>query len=179
MNDAKTRHAPASDRPTSSEARVNVREYFSHPYDLTLRSPYAQQARKKEGLMNPKLRSWCGVLFVVCLAVAVTWHFDSVFGQQAGGGGGGGRGGGAGIGVGGAGGAGGAGAGQSGGRGGAGGVAGSITTGASPGAVSASGEFVYVVHNDTLYQFAAQDLSLVNHVALVPAPQKTGASTRR
>ena len=130
--------------------------------------------------MNPKLRSWCGVLFVVCLAVAVTWHFDSVFGQQggaggAGGGGGGGRGGGGGIGFGGAGGA----SGQSGSRGGAGGLGGSITTGAFPGAVSATGEFVYVVHNDTLYQFAAQDLSLVNHVPLVPAPQKTGSSTRR
>src|SRR5262245_35766718 len=105
--------------------------------------------------MNSKLRSWCGVLFVVCLAIAVTWHFDSVFGQQGGAGGGGGaagggRGGAGGVGAGGAGGAGGSGSGQAGGRGGAGGFGGAITVGGSPGAVSAMGEFVYVVHSDTL-----------------------------
>jgi hypothetical protein len=122
--------------------------------------------------MNPKLRSWCGVLFVVCLAVAVTWQLDSVFGQQGGAGGaGGGRGG--------AGGAGGSGAGQSGGRGGTAGFGGGLTAGTVPGAVSATGEFVYVVHNDTLYQFTAQDLSLLNHVPLIPAPQRTAPNTRR
>ena len=123
--------------------------------------------------MNPKLRTWCGVLFVVFLALAVTWHFDSVFGQQ---GGAGGAGGGVGGGRGGAGGAGGI---QSGGRGGAGGIGGGLTAAGFPGAVSATGEFVYVVHNDTLYQFAAQDLALVNNVPLVPAPQKTVVPSAR
>jgi hypothetical protein len=127
--------------------------------------------------MNPKLRSWCGVVFVVCLAVVVTWQLNSVFGQQGGGGGAGGVGVGRG---GGGGGGGGVGGGQAGGRGGAGGLfGGSVTTGPFPGAVSATGEFVYVVHNDTLYQFTAQDLSLVNHVPLIPAPQKTATSTRK
>jgi len=117
--------------------------------------------------MNPRLRTWCGVLFLVFLAVAVTWHFDSVFGQQ---GGAGGAGGGVGGGRGGVGGAGGV---SAGGRGGAGGGGGVLTAGGYPGAVSATGEFVYVVHNDTLYQFAAKDLNLLNQVPLMPAPQKT------
>ena len=119
--------------------------------------------------MNPKLRTWCGILFVVFLAVAVTWHFDSVFGQQ---GGAGGAGGGVGGGRGGAGGAGGQFGGAGGQAGGRGGAGGGLVAAGFPGAVSATGEFVYVVHNDTLYQFAAQDLALLNHVALVPAPQK-------
>ena len=123
--------------------------------------------------MNPKLRTWCGVLFVVFLALAVTWHFDSVFGQQGGAGGAGGGGGG------GRGGAGGAGGIQSGGRGGAGGIGGGLTAAGFPGAVSATGDFVYVVHNDTLYQFAAQDLALVNNVPLVPPPQKTVVPSAR
>ena len=124
--------------------------------------------------MNPKQRTWCGVLLVVFLALAVTWHFDSVFGQQ---GGAGGAGGGGGAGRGGAGGAGGF---QSGGRGGAGGIGGGLTAAGFPGAVSATGEFVYVVHNDTLYQFAAHDLALVSQVPLVPPPQKASApNTRR
>ena len=134
--------------------------------------------------MNPKVRSWCGVLFVVCLAVGVTWHFDVVLGQQggaggAGGGVGGGRGGGGGSGALGAGGAGGIAGGQGGGRGGAGGLGGTMVMGGSPGAVSATGDYVFVVHNHTLYQFTAQDLTLVNHVPLVPAPQKSGSNTRR
>ena len=123
--------------------------------------------------MNPKQRTWCGVLLVVFLAFAVIWHFDSVFGQQGGAGGAGGAGGGRGGGAGGAGGI------SSGGRGGAGGVGGGFMAAGSPGSVSATIDFVYVVHNDTLYQFAAQDLALVNQVPLVPSPQKTIAPSTR
>ena len=123
--------------------------------------------------MKSNVGKWCGLLFVVFLALAVTVHFDRVFGQQ---GGAGGAGGGGSVGRGGAGGVGGL---TGGGRGGTGGSGGGLMVGGFPGAVSASGEFVFVVHNDTLYQFAAHDLALVNQVPLVPPPQKAGTPSSR
>ncbi len=123
--------------------------------------------------MNSKFRAGFGVLLVAFLAFAVVWHLDSVYGQQGGAGGAGGAG------AAGRGGAGGAGGGPGGGAGGRGGFGGGLVASGSPGAVSASGEVVYVVHNDTLYQFAAQDLALMNHVPLLPPPQKAVGANRK
>ena len=42
-------------------------------------------------------------------------------------------------------------------------------------AVAAHGDFVFVVHNNTLYQFASKDLAAVNKVALEASPQAADA----
>jgi hypothetical protein len=48
-----------------------------------------------------------------------------------------------------------------------------ITYGGSP-AIAASGEYVYVVQGNTLYQFSARTLKLVNKAELAPTPLKPG-----
>ena len=131
--------------------------------------------------MNAKNRVVVGVAVAAILAAVLLWHLDRVYGQQGGAGGAGGSGFGqqGGAGGGGGGGRGGAGGISGGGRGGAGGSAGALLAGGAPGSVSAAGDFVYVVHNDTLYQFSAQGLTLVSRVALVPPPQKSVAENPR
>jgi hypothetical protein len=96
------------------------------------------------------------VCIVTALAVTTVDRIDRAFAQQPGGGGGfGGEGG-----VGGAGGAGGAGGGY-----------GGLTAG---GAIASFGEYVYVLRQETLYQFAAYDLTLVKKVNLDRAARKRG-----
>ncbi len=117
--------------------------------------------------MNSRKHFSLALAVVALLTLTFVWNMGSLYGQRGGVGGAGGGRGGAGGGGGGRGGAGGAG----GGRGGAGGAGGGFSR-STPGSVSATAEFVYVVHNDTLYQFAARELGLVNRVPLVPAPNK-------
>jgi len=64
-----------------------------------------------------------------------------------------------------------------GGRGGGGGFGGNFPPGMFGGsaAVAAHGDFVFVVHNNTLYQFASKDLAAVNKVALEASPQAADA----
>lgn len=96
------------------------------------------------------------VCIATALAVATVDRLDHAFAQQAGEAGG----------FGGAGGVGGAG-----GAGGAGGGYGGFSAG---GAIASFGEYVYVLRQETLYQFAAYDLTLVKKVNLDRAARKRG-----
>ncbi len=118
--------------------------------------------------MNSRKHFSLALAVVALLTLTFVWNMGSLYGQRGGVGGAGGAGGGRGGGAGGAG----------GGRGGAGGAGGGFSR-STPGSVSATAEFVYVVHNDTLYQFAARELGLVNRVPLVPAPKKAVAPRAR
>ncbi len=111
--------------------------------------------------MNSRKHFSLALVVVALLTLTFVWNMGSLYGQRGGVGGAGGAGGGRG----------GAGGADGGGRGGAGGEGGGFPM-TTPGSVSATAEFVYVVHNDTLYQFAVRELALVNRVPLVPAPKK-------
>ncbi len=115
--------------------------------------------------MNFRKHFSLALAVVALLTLTFVWNMGSLYGQRGGVGGAGGAGGGRG-------GAGG------GGRGGAGGAGGGFPM-STPGSVSATEGFVYVVHNDTLYQFAARNLGLVNRVPLVPAPKVVPQARRR
>ena len=121
--------------------------------------------------MNSRKHFSLALAVVALLTLTFVWNMGSLYGQRGGVGGAGGAGGGRG-------GSGGAGGGGRGGRGGAGGAGGGFSR-STPGSVSATAEFVYVVHNDTLYQFAARNLGLVNRVPLVPAPKKAAVPQAR
>jgi hypothetical protein len=126
---------------------------------------------------------WCGILFAASLASAVTWHLSDAYGQQRGQGRGmaGGMAGGAGGGGGMAGGAMGGGPGGMGGGmgGGPGGMGGGFGPPTPPASVAASGDYVYVVQNDTLYQLSADGLVLANQIQLPPAGKAGGAKARK
>ena len=129
--------------------------------------------------MQANLRTWCGILLAASLAIAVTWHLSSAYAQQRGQGrgGAGGMAGNAGGGVGGMGGGpGGMGGNMGGGPGGMGGGFGLPTP---PASVAASGDYVYVVQNDTLYQLSADGLVLANQIQLPPAGKAAAAKARK
>lgn len=99
---------------------------------------------------------------VVCIATALAAasvdRIDHAFAQQQGGGGG---------------------FGGEGGVGGAGGAGGGYGGFSAGGAIASFGEYVYVLRQDTLYQFAAYDLTLVKKVNLDRAARNRGGDRRR
>ncbi len=117
--------------------------------------------------MQASLRTWCGILFAASLAIAVTWHLSSVYAQQRG------------QGRGGAGGMGAMGGGAGGMGGGPGGMGGGFGPPILPPAIAASGDFVYVVQNDTLYQLSAEGLVLTHQIQLPPAGKAAAAKARK
>ena len=141
--------------------------------------------------MQASVRTWCGILFVASLALAVTWHLSNAYGQQRGQGrgGAGGMGGGAAGGMaGGAGGMGGMGGGAGGmggmgggmgGMGGMGGGPGGMGPPMAPASIAASGDYVYVMQNDTLYQFSADGLVLANQTQVPPVGKGAAAKPRK
>jgi len=116
--------------------------------------------------MRHKTALWVAIFVAVSLAVIASLRVEVVSAKESGessegvAGGGGGAGGAGGFG----GGGGAGGPGGAGGYGGSGGAGGGGMSRGGGGSVAAFGEYVYVLHQGTLYQFAAHDLKLVKKV---------------